>query len=100
MHLGGAVKLDARQYNGSVYGIVAAQRGYRLTLTMPTSMSTERVALLRHLGAEVELTPGILMSDAVARARQLAAERPDAVYLDQFNNPANVRLHGETTAEE
>jgi hypothetical protein len=47
----------------------AAVRGYRLVLTLPESMSVERVALLRHLGAEVKLTPGILMGDAVARAR-------------------------------
>src|SRR5205085_6727164 len=70
----------------------AAVRGYRLVLTMPGSMSAERVALLRHLGAEVVLTPGILMGDAVARARQLAAEIPGAVRLDQFGNPANPEL--------
>ena len=49
---------------------VAAIKGYRLILTMPETMSTERVALLRHLGAEVQLTPGILMHDAVALARE------------------------------
>jgi cysteine synthase A len=54
----------------------AATRGYRLILTMPETMSAERVALLRHLGAEVILTPGILMTDAVARAEQLASECP------------------------
>jgi cysteine synthase A len=78
----------------------AATRGYRLVLTMPETMSAERVALLRHLGAEVILTPGILMNDAVARAEQLAAELPDAVMLDQFRNPANPRIHRETTAVE
>src|SRR5438477_13084673 len=67
---------------------VAALRGYRLVLTMPESMSTERVALLRHLGAEVVLTPGILMTDAVARAKKLAEEIPGAIMLDQFTNPA------------
>ena len=53
----------------------AAIRGYRLVLTMPETMSTERVALLAHLGAEVVLTPGILMADAVARAR-VSSRRP------------------------
>jgi cysteine synthase A len=67
---------------------------------MPESMSTERVALLRFLGAEVVLTPGILMNDAVARAIAIAAEIPGAVRLDQFANPANPRMHRETTGVE
>ena len=79
---------------------VAAIRGYRLVLTMPETMSTERVALLRHLGAEVVLTPGILMTDAVARARQLVEEIPGSLMLDQFSNPANAELHRRTTALE
>jgi cysteine synthase len=79
---------------------VAAIRGYRLVLTMPESMSAERVALLRHLGAVVELTPGILMSDAVIRARQLVDEIPGAIMLDQFSNPANPEVHRRTTALE
>jgi cysteine synthase A len=78
----------------------AAIRGYRLVLTMPESMSAERVALLRHLGAEVVLTPGILMGDAVARAAQLVREIPDALTLDQFCNPANPEVHRRTTAQE
>ncbi len=78
----------------------AAIRGYRLILTMPESMSRERVALLRHLGAEVILTPGILMRDAVSRAEQLLREIPGAIMLDQFRNPANPELHRRTTAIE
>ena len=78
----------------------AAVRGYRLILTMPETMSTERVALLRHLGADVVLTPGILMGDAVALARQLVKETPGAVMLDQFANPANPEIHRRTTAVE
>jgi cysteine synthase A len=78
----------------------AAIRGYRLVLTMPETMSTERVALLRHLGAEVLLTPGILMGDAVARAAQLVREIPGSVLLDQFRNPANPEVHRRTTAVE
>ena len=79
---------------------VAAIRGYRLILTMPETMSTERVALLRHLGAEVVLTPGILMNDAVLRAAQLVKEIPGSLTLDQFANPANPDVHRRTTAIE
>jgi cysteine synthase len=79
---------------------VAAIRGYRLILTMPETMSTERVALLRHLGAEVVLTPGILMNDAVLRAAQLVKEIPGSLMLDQFTNPANPEVHRRTTAVE
>jgi cysteine synthase len=78
----------------------AASRGYRLILTMPDAMSKERVALLRHLGAEVVLTPGILMNDAVDRAQQLRKEIPNSILLDQFRNPANPELHRRTTAVE
>jgi len=78
----------------------AAVRGYRLILTMPETMSVERVALLRHLGAEVVLTPGILMGEAVARARQLVKDTPGSIMLDQFTNPANPEIHRRTTAVE
>lgn len=78
----------------------AAIRGYRLLLTMPENMSKERVALLRHLGAEVVLTPGILMGAAVARATQLLQEVPGAIMLDQFTNPVNPEVHRRTTAIE
>ena len=79
---------------------VCAIRGYRLILTMPETMSAERVALLRQLGAEVVLTPGILMIDAVAQAQKIANELPGAVILDQFRNPANPEIHRLTTAME
>jgi cysteine synthase A len=78
----------------------AAVHGYRLILTVPESMSTERVALLRHLGAEVVLTPGILMGEAVAEARRIVSGTPGAVLLDQFANPANPEMHRHTTAPE
>lgn len=79
---------------------VCAIRGYRLILTMPETMSVERVALLRQLGVEVVLTPGILMIDAVAQAQKIANELPGAVILDQFRNPANPEIHRRTTAIE
>jgi cysteine synthase A len=80
--------------------VAAAVRGYRLILTMPETMSRERVALLRHLGAEVVLTPGILMGDAIIRAAQLVKDIPDSIMLDQFTNPANPEVHRQTTAVE
>ncbi|MBI3410594.1 MAG: cysteine synthase A [Planctomycetes bacterium] len=78
----------------------AAIRRYHLILTMPETMSRERVALLRHLGAEVILTPGILMRDAVAKAVQLVKELTSAINLDQFSNPVNPEVHRLTTAVE
>src|SRR5438552_667799 len=80
--------------------LAAAIRGYRLILTMPQTMSKERVALLRQLGAEVVLTPGILMADAVARVTELVKEIPNSIMLDQFTNPANPEVHRLTTAVE
>ena len=97
----GATIVEATGGNTGIgLAFVAAIRGYRLILTMPQSMSTERVALLRHLGAEVVLTPGILMIDAVARAEQILSEIPGSVMLDQFRNPANPAVHRLTTGEE
>jgi cysteine synthase A len=78
----------------------AAIRGYKLILTMPDSMSRERVALLRQYGAEVILSPGILMAEAVAKAKEITANTPGAINLDQFSNPANPAYHKSTTAEE
>lgn len=78
----------------------AAIRGYRLILTMPDCMSKERVALLRQYGAEIVLTPGILMTAAVTRAREITATTPGAIHLDQFSNPANPALHRRTTGVE
>jgi cysteine synthase len=78
----------------------AAIRSYRLILTMPDSMSKERVALLRQYGAEVILTPGILMAEAVARAKDITKRTPGAINLDQFSNPANPALHKRTTGVE
>ena len=80
--------------------LVAAVKGYRLVLTMPETMSVERVALLRHLGAEVVLTPGILLGDALARAKELVQQEPGSVMLGQFDNPANPEVHRRTTAVE
>ena len=97
---GGTIVEATGGNTGIGLAFAAAIRGYRLILTMPSSMSTERVALLRHLGAEVILTPGILMTDALARAGQIVRETPGAVLIDQSRNPANPEMHRRTTALE
>jgi cysteine synthase A len=79
---------------------VCAARGYRLILTMPERMSRERILLLRYLGAEVVLTPGVLMRESVERARQILAATPGAMSLNQFGNPANPEAHRSGTGPE
>jgi cysteine synthase A len=80
---------------------VCAAKGYDLVLTMPESMSAERRNLLRALGADLELTPADAgMSGAIERAEELAAERENTFVPQQFDNPANVRAHRETTGPE
>jgi cysteine synthase A len=79
----------------------AAAKGYRLTLTMPETMSMERRRLLKILGAELVLTPGSEgMKGAIARADQMAREDSRYLVLQQFENPANPEIHRRTTAEE
>jgi len=86
---------------GIALAFVCAARGYRLILTMPETMSLERRKLLKHLGAEVVLTPGAQgMTGAVERAKEIVAEHPGAFLPDQFSNPANPEIHRRTTAEE
>lgn len=80
---------------------VAASKGYKLTLTMPETMSIERRNLLKALGANIVLTPGTEgMKGAIAKAEELKATNPKAVLLQQFANPANPAIHRKTTAEE
>lgn len=97
---GGVVVEPTSGNTGIALATLCAAKGYRLVLTMPESMSPERVALLRAFGATVVQTPGSLMTLAVERARTIVRETPGAVLLQQFENPANPAAHRATTAIE
>ncbi len=86
---------------GIALAFVCAAKRYRLALTMPETMSIERRKLLKHLGAELILTPGPEgMPGAIRKARELLAQTPGSYMPDQFSNPANPEIHRKTTAEE
>ena len=86
---------------GIALAFVCAVRRYRLVLTMPDTMSQERQKLLKHLGAELVLTPGANgMKGAIQKAREMLKNTPRAYMPDQFSNPANPEIHRKTTAEE
>jgi len=86
---------------GIALAFVCASRGYRLILTMPETMSVERRHILSIFGAELVLTPGTEgMSGAVKKAEQLVEENRNYFMPQQFKNPANPKIHRETTAEE
>lgn len=86
---------------GLALAFVCAIRKYKLILTMPETMSIERRKLLKHLGAELVLTPGAEgMKGAVSRAQDILANTDNAFMPNQFSNPANPAIHRKTTAEE
>lgn len=86
---------------GIALAFTAAAKGYKLTLTMPESMSIERRRLLQVLGAELVLTPAEGgMPGAIRAAEKLVEENPDSIMLQQFDNPSNPEIHRTTTAEE
>jgi cysteine synthase A len=86
---------------GISLAFICAARNYRLCLTMPDTMSIERRKLLKHHGAQFVLTPGAEgMKGAIAKAEEILASEKDSYMPNQFANPANPRIHRETTAEE
>ncbi len=86
---------------GIALAFICAAKDYHLCLTMPDTMSIERRKLLTHMGAELVLTPGANgMPGAIEKAKEILESEKDAFMPDQFKNPANPKIHRETTAEE
>jgi cysteine synthase A len=97
---GGTLVAPTSGNTGIALAHLGAARGYKVRLVMPEAWSHERIALLLYLGADVVLTPGSGMREAVERARTLVAGSPGAVLIDQFGSRANPEMHRRTTAEE
>jgi cysteine synthase len=98
---GGTIVEGTSGNTGIALAMVGAARGYNVIITMPDTMSRERRAVIRAFGATIVLTPGSEgMSGAVAKAREIVDNTENAIWADQFGNPANAAIHRETTGEE
>jgi cysteine synthase A len=98
---GGRIVEPTSGNTGIGLAMAAAARGYKLVLTMPDTMTVERRKILAALGAEIVLTPGDKgMSGSIEKAKELKAQNPDWFMPMQFENPANPKIHRETTAQE
>jgi cysteine synthase A len=98
---GGTIVEGTSGNTGIALALVGAARGYKVILTMPETMSKERRVLLRAYGAEIVLTPGSTgMRGAVEKAQEIVANTSNAIWAEQFANPANPAIHRTTTGEE
>jgi cysteine synthase len=98
---GGTIVEGTSGNTGIALAMVGAARGYKVILTMPETMSTERRVMLRAFGAEIVLTPGSEgMRGAVEKAKEIVASTENSIWAQQFANEANPEIHRKTTAEE